>query len=155
MNCNDFELLLADALGGELTESDRPAFERHMAECASCRADYQSTSATVSRLRALSAAEPASARVSKVGTAREASWGSSVLRYAASIVIAFAAGYGANGLAHRHEQTAVTPPATTIQINGTQLASASFGAALAETYQRRPGRSDLSRCLSAMFSKQD
>jgi anti-sigma factor RsiW len=37
MNCEEFEMLMADALGDELSPNDRPVFEAHLAECDCCR----------------------------------------------------------------------------------------------------------------------
>jgi hypothetical protein len=83
-------------------------------------------------------------------------WGLSALRYAASIILAFAAGYAANGF-RPDKDAAETPlrPPVVGNVEDVQLADASFGAAFAETYQRRPNRSELSRCLTAMFGKQN
>ena len=77
-----------------------------------------------------------------------------LLRYAASVVIAFTAGYLANGM--RADQNAAQTPVRPPIIGSTadvQLADASFGAAFAETYQRRPNSSELSRCLTTIFRK--
>ena len=98
MKCDDFELMLADALGGELSEADRPAFEGHLAECAACRRDYESALATVSRLRNLPAADAEHATPAAGGGHARAKgmpqviamprrhWSASALRYAASII---------------------------------------------------------------------
>ena len=83
-------------------------------------------------------------------------WSASALRYAASIIIAFAAGYAANGLrADRDAADSPLRPPIVGSVEDVQLADASFGAAFAETYQRRPNRSELSRCLTAMFGRQN
>ena len=52
-DCEDFEMLTADALGNELSEADRPAFEAHLAQCEKCRREYETASRTVSMMRAL------------------------------------------------------------------------------------------------------
>jgi predicted anti-sigma-YlaC factor YlaD len=160
MNCNEFELLLADAIGGELGNADRPVFERHLAECATCRKDYETTLGTVSRLRSLSAAEPGVVNPVRAGSLIRPSpppWATSLLRYAASILIAFVAGYVASNLRTARDARPIAGPTPSFQdgTNDTKLASASFGAALAETYRENPSRSELSRCLSAMFSKRN
>ena len=53
MNCEDVEMLLADALGDELADADRAAFEAHLAECERCRREYETTRAAVQSMRAL------------------------------------------------------------------------------------------------------
>ncbi len=103
MTCEDFEMLMADALGGELSPADRPVFEAHLAECEDCRREYESASKTVSTMRELPGPERLTIRregdrlVIDKAPARvlRSPWWSrgGVLRYAASILIAFTAGY--------------------------------------------------------------
>lgn len=59
MNCNDFETLMADALGNELSPADRPIFEAHLRDCLKCRGEYESTRRAVATMREL----PGPARV--------------------------------------------------------------------------------------------
>jgi anti-sigma factor RsiW len=191
MKCDDFEVMLAEALGGELSDADRPLFERHLAGCAVCRSDYESGLATVARLRGLPAADAERALVDAARMAEEAAgspgsfahqvaltpdpspkgrggvgprpipmprkrWGFAGLRYAASVVIAFSAGYAVNGLGGtKGAGEGSMQPAMFESPAKEQLASATFGAAYAETYQRQPSRSELSRCLTAVFGKQN
>ena len=65
MNCEEFQMLLADTLGGELPDAQRPAFEAHIAECSQCRREYESMRETVCSL--LSLPEPQPVRVRRVG----------------------------------------------------------------------------------------
>ena len=53
MNCQDFETLLADALGDELGSADRVAFDNHLKQCAECRRDYESATKTIGAMRSL------------------------------------------------------------------------------------------------------
>jgi predicted anti-sigma-YlaC factor YlaD len=154
MKCSEFERLLADALGDEMSHSDRLVFEEHVCSCDRCRKDYESARVTLGRLRALSVAESGTVDVSAIrasGVARRASF----LRYAASILVAFAAGYAVAGWnAQRPDATERRRAAETKSSEGLErYASASFGAALTEAFRERPGGSELSKCLAAMYGR--
>ncbi len=161
MNCEDFEMLLAEALGDELAPGDRPRFEAHLAKCAKCRLEYETASATVATIRELPS--PTGVTVRREGarlviqdqpqrasfTARWVSSG--VLRFAASILIAFAAGYGL------HAGTSATGAARledrAVQVDDGEADRGSAGnlqRALVSTHVRNPKRSDLAKCLIAM-----
>src|ERR1700761_1992030 len=43
LRCDEWESLLADAIDGTLSPSDRAAFDRHTAECAQCSLMLQET----------------------------------------------------------------------------------------------------------------
>jgi anti-sigma factor RsiW len=176
MNCERFESLLADALGEELSAANRPAFEEHVRACERCRREYESASAALAAMRSLPAPPVATVGVAKNGNA-QAGFGrsatkpyvlrwSALLRYAAAIVIAFGAGY-----LYRAEQPLLTatpgvgPAATvgSIDVHGVRgapsnrelLAHASprsFEAALAGAHLQNPSRSDLAKCMIAMFA---
>ncbi|MCA9254341.1 MAG: zf-HC2 domain-containing protein, partial [Phycisphaerales bacterium] len=51
MDCSTFETLLADAIGGELDETARTAFEAHAEHCAACGAEYRSLERTLTSVR--------------------------------------------------------------------------------------------------------
>ena len=51
MDCQAFEMMMAEALGDELSPEDRPAFEAHLASCDRCRREYESACATVDRTK--------------------------------------------------------------------------------------------------------
>mgnify|MGYP001570971063 FL=1 len=55
MKCDDFEMLMADALGAELAEADQSAFEGHLVVCAKCRDEYRRGLATLGAMRSLPA----------------------------------------------------------------------------------------------------
>ena len=171
MNCDHFELLMAEALGDELAEADRPAFEGHLALCERCREEYRTALATLRTLRSLPGPDRVSAGIEgkaeritscPVAEARRLfQWSSAaVLRYAASVLIAFTAGYAvhaglATAPAHRPfdvTRVAVRPPAVGSTAGGIS-GPVTFGAALAGTHLRNPGRSDLANCMIAMFQK--
>lgn len=156
MNCEDFQMLLADALGGELSDADRPAFDAHVAQCANCRHEYESMTGAVRSLRSLPDPQPVSVR--RVGgrlilgessrdTKAAISFG--LLRYAAGLLIAFSAGYALHA--------GLTPRDTTSSGSAVvQMASAESGrntlqVAIAGAHLRNPARSDLAKCLSAMY----
>ena len=159
MNCQDFENLLPDALGGELSESEQAAFEGHLAACATCRSEHKSLTGAVGRMRSLP--EPAALSVRRVGdgllltpsTSASISalrWTRSsrgFLRYAAVILLAFVAGYSTSSVNSvtpnvTHSPVAVSPggnPANNLQT------------AVAMQFSRNPARSDLAKGLLAMY----
>jgi len=159
MNCEEFELLLADELGGELADSNRAAFEDHVASCAACRREHESLVGAVGRLQSLPTAP--GVRVERMGdrllltpspTASghrswSMRWSRGLLRYAAGVAIAFLAGYFARGAASPHA-TGVGPPGivSTAALPGRDLQSA-----VATQFSRNPGRSDLAKGLLAMY----
>ena len=177
MNCEQFESLLADALGDELSAADRPAFDEHLRACARCRREYESSSAVLSAMRSLPGPSIVSvdvrwsdgvpfARVAWTTKKRVTLRWSAALRYAAAIVIAFAAGYF-----YRAERVslAVKPGVGPTMLtrssnergvpdvpgNREQFAHASprsFEAALAGAHLQDPSRSDLAKCMIAMFA---
>lgn len=50
MNCIDAEKLLAEALYGELDGDQRKAFDKHLAACSTCQAEYESLKETMARM---------------------------------------------------------------------------------------------------------
>jgi len=156
MNCEDFQMLLADALGGELSDSQRPDFEAHIAQCSQCRREYESMRGTVRSL--LSLPEPQPVRVRRVGgrlilsessPGMMTSFSYGLLRYAAGLMIAFTAGYALHAT--------LTPPDAPPSGSGVvQVADAgskrdTLQRAIAGAHLRNPSRSDLAKCLSAMY----
>ena len=155
MNCEDFQMLLADTLGDELSDAQRPGFEAHIAECSQCRREYESMSGAVRSLQSLP--EPQPVRVRRVGgrlILGESSHGMMtslsyrLLRYAAGLVIAFTAGYAL--------RAALTPRGAAPRDGVVQVADAgskrdTLQVAIAGAHLRNPARSDLAKCLSAMY----
>lgn len=105
MNCEQVEQLMADALGDELSESDRGPFNAHLADCPRCRAEYASNRRALDAMRSLPSPR-------QVGLRREGDrlilapapqragaptrrWAATAARYAAVIVLAFILGYAA------------------------------------------------------------
>ena len=155
MKCEDFQMLLADALGGELSDAERPAFQTHLAQCARCRAEYESMSGAVRSLQALP--EPRSVSVRRVGdrlilsepSARRMMWFShSLLRSAASVLVAFTAGYALR--AALTPSTGVSDRAV-IEVADAGSRRDTLQVAIAGAHLRNPARSDLAKCLSAMY----
>jgi anti-sigma factor RsiW len=174
MSCEDFESLLADALGDELSPEDRPRFEEHLANCPRCRREYESSREAVATLRDLPGPRRVSVRregdrlviedavdgdagrrrspAGRAGVWPASQWRGGIYRYAASILIAFTAGYIAH--AAFGAQTAVAPSDhKTVQVLPDPIkvnARQSLQTALASTYTRNPARSDLANALIAM-----
>lgn len=155
MNCEDFQMLLADALGGELSETDRPAFEAHVAHCATCRREYDSMSGIIGGLQSLP--DPPNVSVRRAGgrlilsdssRGTMAALSHGLLRYAAGLLIAFTAGYALRAsLAPR----AVAPGGEVVQVADAGHKRGSLQVAIAGAHLRNPSRSDLAKCLSAMY----
>lgn len=159
MNCEEFELLLADELGGELGDADRAAFDGHLTSCATCRGENESLAGAVGRLQSLPAAP--GMRVERLGdrliltpskamsasSMTSARWTRGLLSYAAGVALAFLAGYFVHGVASPGA-TAVAPPrhVSTATSPGHDLQSA-----VAMQFSRNPGRSDLAKGLLAMY----
>ena len=157
MNCDKFEMLLADAIGEELADTDRTTFEGHLAMCEKCREEYRTAIATVRTLRTLPSTTRVSSAIDRdvalpfasgaVKTRYVRPW-VRVMRYAASVLLAFTAGYGAHGLGGAD----FSSPSTVVFQTGVGAAERpTFGKALAGNFRRDRGRSDLARGLIAMF----
>jgi anti-sigma factor RsiW len=169
VNCEEFEILMADALGDELSPSDRPAFEAHLAACARCREEYESATETVVTMRSLPG--PRRVAVKREGNrlviedARNAglvgagprrsitgSW--RVFRYAASVLIAFAGGYAlhaglmAADASRRAVQMTAAGPGDPVAPALTK--SDSLQSAIVSAHVRNPARTDLAKCLVAL-----
>jgi hypothetical protein len=177
MNCERFESLLADALGDELSAPNRPAFEEHLRTCEHCRGEYDSSSSALSAMRSLPAPSIVSvdvggsdgvpfSRVAWTTKKRVTLRWSAALRYAATIVIAFAAGYfyradqkssattpGVEPTMFSHPSNErVVPDLFGSRERFAQSPPRSFEAALAGAHLQNPSRSDLAKCMIAMFA---
>jgi len=156
MNCEDFQMLLADTLGDELSDAQRPGFEAHVARCSKCRLEYESMSGTVRSLRSLP--EPQPIRVRRVGRRLILSESShramtslsfGLLKYAAGLMVAFTAGYALRaGLAPRD---AAPGGGAVIHLADAGPKRGTLQVAIAGAHLRNPARSDLAKCLSAMY----
>jgi len=169
MNREQFELLMADALGGELSSQDRAAFETVLAEHAEWKQEYETSRRTLDCLAELGAPKRVVARregdalviepttrVTKTVAPQpmRGSW-----RYAAAILIAFTAGYALH--AAMILQEGVRPPQTLVEnvlppgVRATPASApaGSFEAALLTTHTRKPSRSNLAKCLIAVAAK--
>ncbi len=138
MNCVDFEPLMADALGDELSPGDRRVFEAHLGECTRCRQEYATARRAVGMMRQLPGPmrvsarregdrlviedKPAAGRVwdrpsslsfdrlkSRSHRLRSAARASGGLfRYAAIVLIAFTAGYALHAGAVSRQLSAIS-----------------------------------------------
>jgi len=155
MKCEDFQMLLADALGGELSDADRPAFQTHLAQCARCRTEYESMSGAVRSLQALPEPRPVSVRrvgdrlILSESPPRTLAWFShGLLRYAAGLLIAFTAGYTLRAGLTPHDATS---GAGVVRVADAGSKRDSLQVAIAGAHLRNPARSDLAKCLMAMY----
>jgi len=163
MTCKDIEMLMADALGGELTSQDQAKFAEHVAHCAACRVQYEAGRLTIERMRSLPAAPEAEARPlmktrAAVSQGRQSRWilTPALLRYAAVILLGFTAGYVSKAKYGEHQSTprvAVVPDhqADPGRATPTVQAGGSFESALTNAYRRRPAGSDLAKAMSVLF----
>ena len=162
MNCQDCEMLMAEALGDELTPEDKIRFEGHLAECERCRRDYESARSTISAMRSLPG--PQRVAVHREGDRlvidetparppHSRHWSSrGIFRYAASVLISFTAGYGVHSARVARE---LTLPASPFVDTSPGTANASPRRSLQQTlvsaHTRNPRKSDLATCMAAMF----
>ena len=162
MNCENFEMLMADALGDELGEDDRAPFEAHRAACETCRREYESLKRTVDAMRTL--AGPRKVRVQRDGErlviqpidsdALSVSHGSKpvalqssgLLRFAASILIAFTAGYAIHAGLMMADDARQEPLVNQVE----NVAPTSVRGSLISAHARNPSRSGLAKCLATI-----
>lgn len=161
MNCEEFEMMLADALGSELSEKDRPSFERHLSQCENCRREYETAQQTITMMQSLTAPRQITVQreadrlvIQESPTTfsfRRRLPMMSLLRYAASVLIAFTAGYGL------HAGLMITDAGSTTTTNIdhhspiTHHSPEDFQSALAGVHAQQPSRSNLAKCMIAMF----
>jgi len=176
MNCEEFEPLLADALGDELSPTDRVAFEEHVARCDACRGEYESARRTLSELRSLPAPRRVSTndiatvlvpgttlplRTRKSGTERSTPSHPAphrsvirVLRYAASLLIAFTAGYALHAGLTLSANFPPSPIASERARSGDGVYNVhTLEAAFTRVHLQKPARSDLAKAMIAMVPR--
>lgn len=168
MNCANFELLMADALGDELSPGDRIVFEAHLGECQKCRQEYATARRAVAVMRELPGpvklvrdsnlatagkgdrlvledkrAAGSTARGAPRWLKPPARKSASLFRYAASLLIAFAAGYALN------ERPNPLPVGPKPSRDSQKTTSDTLRGALVSVHVRNPARCDLAKCLIA------
>ncbi len=161
MNCSDFESLLAEALGHELDPADQAAIEVHLSECGRCRQEYDASCAALDRVRDL----PAPPRVSiyregprlVIGPAhspakRARRTTAALLRYAAVILLAFAAGYAYRSPARPQAPTTPAHHAANDGPHPDGPRRPTLRTALAAAHSSGPNRSDLAKCMSSLLT---
>lgn len=101
MNCERAKDMLADALGNELTATDRTAFDEHLAGCDACRLEFASLTKTLGALRRLETVPPQASlpigAIAAGATSPRFRLLASLARYAAVVALAFVAGFLARG----------------------------------------------------------
>jgi len=147
-DCESYEPMMADALGGELSESDRPAFEAHLDACERCRRDYHSAAGLLGELRAhLETPAESNAPITEARGGTRSFKPAVLLRYAAAIVLAFSAGYLWNRPA--------TGAPTHTQATGTSGGGAiSVRERLVLAHRANPDASDFAKSLRAVIGVQ-
>lgn len=170
MNHEQFELLMADALGGELSSEDRATFETALAAHADWKQEYETAQRALGCLAELGAPKRVVARregdalIIEPRTAKtvapqpvRGTW-----RYAAAILIAFTAGYALHATMVLQEgvrpqqsvvKNVVPSGAPGVRATPTSANSGTFEAALFKTHARKPSRSTLAKCLIAVAGK--
>lgn len=150
MNCDQIRERLADYLGGELDEPQRSDFDAHVAECAPCREYVHGLRESVAAVEALrlpqAVALTRAAAIPVPSVARHPRvFLAAILRYAAVILTAFAAGYFSRGSAENPPNTVDAKPQPMI------AAGESIHPEIAQNYQRvatqHPGASTLGLSL--------
>jgi anti-sigma factor RsiW len=161
MNCEDCELFMADAIGEELDPSQRASFSAHLAQCPKCREEYESAMRAVKTMRELPG--PRHVAVRREGDrlvilGRSAApfrlgrlFSGGVFRYAASVLIAFAAGYAlhAGWMATEPPRRVEMPPAETSE-QEERVPGSDLQGALAYAHNRSPSSSHLAKALMAV-----
>jgi len=162
MNCDQFESMLADALGDELAPEDQSRFDEHLAACESCRVEYESLRMATNDLHSLGA--PQSVRMVRSGERVFVDDGSlqsdspkrfrrstSPLRFAASILLAFVSGYALHaGLILKGDSPSVGD-APVERVQASTEGGITLGAALVSAHKRNPSRSNLAKCFAAVL----
>ncbi len=169
MKCEEFEMMIAESLGSELAESDRPALEAHLAECPRCREELRAAEGLLLTMRSIpgpTGQEVFGGRPESIGSSdprfqESSAWilrkSVPLLRYAAIILAAFGAGYFVRSTNVSMERDGVDHAATVDSIarkarpdpDGNEMRT--FEAALSGAYRRNPGGSDLAKCMRALF----
>ncbi len=169
MNHEQFELLMADALGDDLSGEDRAAFETALAAHADWKQEYETAQRTLGCLAELGAPKRVVARREGDALIIEPRTTKTVApqpvrgarRYAAAVLIAFTAGYALHATLVLQE--GVRPTDTIVKTTSPESddqhavvarpTSGTFEAALVKTHARKPSRSTLAKCLIAVAAK--
>jgi len=142
MNPPEFEQRMADYLGAELEPIERAEFERLLAADPAAQKRVDALRTLAAAVRELPATVPPVAPQPLIWKRVMV-----VLRYAAVILLAFAAGYGVRGAGGG-------PPETVRTVAAVPAAARSVTDSFAERYARavaaKPGASTLSHALLAM-----
>ena len=161
MNCEDCELFMADALGDELDPSRRASFSAHLAQCLKCREEYESAVRAVKTMRELPGPRHVAVRREgdRLVILRQSAtpfrlgrlFTGGVFRYAASVLIAFAAGYAlhAGWIATDTPRRVEMPPREASEQKEPEPGS-DFQGALVYAHNRSPSSSRLAKALMAV-----
>lgn len=165
MNCNDFELLMADALEGELSSTDQRRLDEHLARCRECSVQFDAAKRSLKALQSMpepdmdrcdqtdvakSLRVAAVREIARPKTTRNAL---AALRYAAVIALAFSGGYFWRNLPEAHLPTNTAPTSRVIAPADSLLGQYddhSLMGALAAAHFRNPTQSNLAKCMAAM-----
>jgi anti-sigma factor RsiW len=147
MNADEIKAMLADYLGDELGPEDRRRFEEYLDTDREFAAEVASLRCTLDDMRSLKVpGEDAFAPPPRAAERR--AWPVPVLRYAAVILLAFAAGFFARGWSSGEVASSVSPPA--IVDFGQEQPPASWQMRFATAYVKNTSKSGLARSLVSL-----
>lgn len=162
MKCEEFELLLADALGDELSENGQVVLDRHLATCPACRCDYESAMRTVDGMRSIPGSKSVRMRregrrwivddthadgVTPPTRSAPRTQGYGVFRWAASILIAFTTGYAFHaGVMMKGAIERFEPTPMMVDVDG----SVNVYGALLRAHAVKPSRANLAKALMVL-----
>ncbi len=157
MNCNEVELLFAEAIGDELDASHRASLHAHLAVCESCRGEFEGLSKTVTGMKTID--PPSRLSVERIGDRlvigrslhrsgrrmQPVLW--AACRYAASVLIAFLAGYTLHA---RLPQVNAPQPLDSAPARSPGHHGVSFESALVSAHMHNPAGSGLATGLKIL-----
>jgi ferric-dicitrate binding protein FerR (iron transport regulator) len=147
MNADEIKGMLADYLGDELGAEDRQRFEEYVDTDREFAAEVASLRCTLDAMRSLKVPDE-DVFAAPLRAAARRSWSLPVLRYAAVIVLAFAAGFLARGWSGWEGGPSAPPPA--IAGLGREQPPADWQMRFADAYVRNANKSGLARALVSL-----
>jgi anti-sigma factor RsiW len=147
MNADEIKGMLADYLGDELSPEDRRRFEEYLDTDREFAAEVASLRCALDEMRSLKVPGEEAFAMSPRAAGRR-SWPVPVLRYAAVILLAFAAGFLARGWSGGEVGPSVSPPGVTDFGQGRP--SPGWRMRFANAYVENANKSGLARSLVSL-----